>query len=132
MVMTVLECRTEITGLRDGLSLLLRRYEATNGVDKSPLLGLIKMIKSARDKFTAILKLLPKARLYISDYRLLAYGINVLRAKKVLCGSPELIVTCCLFVCNFTEPNFSKSHFKKLIADFNPETDADLVNEDVK
>lgn len=130
--MSVLEFRTEITGLRDGLTSLLRKYKAINGTDVNQLSSLIKLIMFSRDQFTAILKLLPKARLYVTDYHSLAQGINVLRAKKVLRGSPELIVTCCFFVCNFTEPHFSKHHFRKLIADFDPETDADFVKEDIK
>lgn len=131
-MLSLLECRKGITDVRDGLTLLLRKYGQTNDGNGKLLLGLLKHLTSLKVKLSSILKLLPKARLYVEDYRLLAKGINMLRAKKVLQGSPELIVNCCLFICNFTEPDFSKSKFTRLIVQFDLEDAIDIVNKDIK
>lgn len=131
-MMSVLECRTEITNMRNMLTDSLLKCKRMGSVESKLFLGLLEIVASTRDKLTAFLKLIPKGRLYVSNYRFLAYGINVLRARKVLHGSPELIVRCCVFVCNFTEPDFSRHQFLKLIANFNPELDGKPVNENEK
>lgn len=131
-MMSVLECRTEITNMRNALTNYLLKCKREGSAESTLFLGLLEIVACTRDKLTEILKLIPKGRLYVTNYRFLAYGINVLRSRKVLQGSPELIVRCCIFVCNFTEPDFSRHRFLKLIANFNPELDEKPVNEGEK
>lgn len=83
-----------------------------------------------RQKLNDVLKLLPKPKLFITDYRKLANMINRLRADKALIGSVSLIVNCCLFVFVFTEEDFTKRKFKRIIDDFDPEKDGLFSNKD--
>ncbi|MGL6179809.1 MAG: hypothetical protein ACRC13_11515 [Tannerellaceae bacterium] len=129
VAITVLEAREVVGGIRDGFTLLLRKFKVTDdaAVNKKQLVSLLKSLDSAKKSLTAILKLLPKARLYVTDYRMLAKEINGLRAQKALDASPDLIVKCCMFVCNFTEPDFSERKFMALLTDFNPDDYSDTV-----
>lgn len=123
----IAECRMVITQSRDLCTKLLKSLK---GCEAESLSVLDKKITEIRQKLNDVLKLLPKPKLFITDYRKFANMINRLRADKVLMGSVSLIVNCCLFVFVFTEDDFTKRKFKRIIDDFDPEKDGLIFNKD--
>lgn len=100
------------------------------GCEAESLSVLGKKIAEVKQILNDVLKLLPKPKLFVTDYCKLANTINRLRADKVLIGSVSLIVNCCLFVFVFTEEDFTKRKFKRIIEDFDPEKDGVFINKD--
>lgn len=91
-----------------------------------------KKIAELKQKLNDLLLMLPKPKLYITNYRKLAQALARLREEKVLIGSAWLIVKCCMFVFIFTEKDFTKGGFWRLINNSEPENDEEFIKKDKK
>lgn len=91
-----------------------------------------KKIAELKQKLNNLLQMLPKPKLYITNYRKLAQALARLREEKVLIGSAWLIVKCCMFVFIFTEKDFTKGGFWRLINNTEPENDDEFIKKDKK
>lgn len=91
-----------------------------------------KKIGDVQQKLSELLLMIPKPKLYITNYRKLAQALVRLREEKVLIGSAWLIVKCCMFVFIFTEKDFTKGGFWRLINNPELEDDDDFIKKDEK
>lgn len=91
-----------------------------------------KKVAELKQKLNVLLQMLPKPKLYITNYRKLAQALARLREEKVLLGSTWLIVKCCMFIFIFTEKKFTKGGFWRSINNPELENDDDLVKKDKK